>query len=288
MNKVIGFIINESAAIMEDVDVIDNKYRVTAKGRLQTANEVNRNGRIYRLADLAREIEAPRQKELISTGNMLGEAGHPLSADLQRQQSIDPANACVRFTKIWMEGEDVMATFQGTNLHLGEAFDKDLRMGVKPAFSLRALGTVASTPEGNVVENLKMITYDYVIYPSHPGAYTEGIVSESSSLLGNRVKSNFDLNKYPNMDATRSLIESFDINTLKNGINTIKEQQSAISYIKDKSNNFNILSEFYDINQKNATVDIISNNKVAITEAGKHSVIVNVEDFIARELRNYR
>ena len=288
MNKVIGFIINESAAIMEDVDVIDNKYRVTAKGRLQTANEVNRNGRIYRLADLAREIEAPRQKELISTGNMLGEAGHPLSADLQRQQSIDPANTCVRFTKIWMEGEDVMATFQGTNLPLGEAFDKDLRMGVKPAFSLRALGTVASTPEGNVVENLKMITYDYVIYPSHPGAYTEGIVSESSSLLGNRVKSNFDLNKYPNMDATRSLIESFDINTLKNGINTIKEQQSAISYIKDKSNNFNILSEFYDINQKNATVDIISNNKVAITEAGKHSVIVNVEDFIARELRNYR
>lgn len=282
----IGYIINESSVQVSEVDVVESGNRVIGKGRLQTGNEMNRNGRRYRTEDLAREIAAPRQQELLSTKNMLGEAGHPIDTNLSRQQTIDPKNVCVRYLKMWMEGDDVKATFQGTNNDLGECFDKDLRSGVKPAFSLRALGTVSSTPEGNVVENLKIITYDYVIFPSHPGAYTEGLVNESVDII-KKPNTHFDLNKYPGLDATRTLIESFDVNTLKKSIKTV-EEQSAIDYIKDYSKNFNILSEFYNINQKNASIDLISKNKISITEAGKHTVVVNVEDYIAKELRNYR
>nr|DAO78171.1 MAG TPA: Prohead core protein serine protease [Caudoviricetes sp.] len=282
----IGYIINESTVQVNEVDIVENGDRVTGIGKLQTGDETNRNGRRYRTEDLAREIVAPRQRELVSTGNMLGEAGHPLDPNLSRQQTIDPKNVCVRYLKMWMEGNDVMAHFQGTNNDLGECFDKDLRSGVKPAFSLRALGTVSSTPEGNVVENLKIITYDYVIFPSHPGAYTEGIVNESVNVI-KKPNTHFDLNKYPGLDATRTLIESFDVNTLRKSVKTV-EEQSAIDYIKDYSKNFNVLSEFYDINQKNASIDLISKNKISITEAGKHTVVVNVEDYIAKELRNYR
>ena len=150
----IGYILNESSVCMESVDIREDKNdrtRVTGMGTLQTGNEKNRNGRIYRTADLAKEIAAPRQQELLAAKQMCGEAGHPIGADassLVRQQTIDPTKICVRYLNLWMEGDNVMGTFQGTNNALGEAFDKDLRQGVLPAFSLRALGTISSTPQG--------------------------------------------------------------------------------------------------------------------------------------------
>nr|DAY70934.1 MAG TPA: Prohead core protein serine protease [Caudoviricetes sp.] len=283
----IGYILNESSVCMENVDIREDKNdrtRVTGMGILQTGNEKNRNGRIYRTADLAKEIAAPRQQELLAAKQMCGEAGHPIGADassLVRQQTIDPTKICVRYLKLWMEGDNVMGTFQGTNNALGEAFDKDLRQGVLPAFSLRALGTISSTPQGAVVENLKMITYDYVIYPSHPHAYTKGVINESAG-IASAVKSNFTMNS--SMDGTRSFIKEFSNKDVVNAITSMRE--SAVDYIKDKSHNFKLLQECYDMTNYD-TIDIISPHKIALTEAGKNTIIMNVEDYIANEIQNY-
>ena len=35
------------------------------------------------------------------------------------------------------------------------------------------------------------------------------------------------------------------------------------------------------------TVDLISSNKIALTESGKSTIIMNVEDYIAKEIQNY-
>ena len=283
----IGYILNESSVCMESVDIREDKNdrtRVTGMGTLQTGNEKNRNGRIYRTADLAKEIAAPRQQELLAAKQMCGEAGHPIGADassLVRQQTIDPTKICVRYLNLWMEGDNVMGTFQGTNNALGEAFDKDLRQGVLPAFSLRALGTISSTPQGAVVENLKMITYDYVIYPSHPHAYTKGIINESAG-IANVAKSNFAMNS--SMDGTRSFIKEFSNKDVVDAITSMRG--SAVDYIKDKSHNFKLLQECYDMTNYD-TIDIISPHKIALTEAGKNTIVMNVEDYIANEIQNY-
>ena len=271
---------------MESVDIREdrNSNRVTGIGTLQTGNEKNRNGRIYRTEDLVREINAPRQKELLAAKQLCGEAGHPIGADassLVRQQTIDPTKICVRYLKLWMEGDNVMATFQGTNNALGEAFDKDLRQGVLPAFSLRALGTISSTPQGAVVENLKMITYDYVIYPSHPHAYTRGVLNESASSIA-IPKANFAMSNA--MDGSKSFIKEFSNQDVINAISTMRE--SAISYVKDKSSNFKMLQECYDMT-KYDTVDIINPHKLALTEAGKNTIVMSIEDYIANEIQNY-
>ena len=52
----IGYILNESSVCMESVDIREdrNSNRVTGIGVLQTGNEKNRNGRIYRTEDLVR------------------------------------------------------------------------------------------------------------------------------------------------------------------------------------------------------------------------------------------
>ena len=282
----IGYILNESSVCMESVDIREdrNSNRVTGIGVLQTGNEKNRNGRIYKTADLIREINAPRQKELLAAKQLCGEAGHPIGADassLVRQQTIDPTKICVRYLNLWMEGDNVMGTFQGTNNALGEAFDKDLRQGVLPAFSLRALGTISSTPQGAVVENLKMITYDYVIYPSHPHAYTRGVLNESASSIS-IPKSNFAMSNA--MDGSKSFIKEFSNQDVINAISTMRE--SAISYVKDKSSNFKMLQECYDMT-KYDTVDIINPHKLALTEAGKNTIVMSIEDYIANEIQNY-
>ena len=301
MDNKIGYIINESGVLMEDFDIIDhsssrssvspshrqdikfhNPDRVIGYGVLQSAEERNRNGRIYRRADLEREVNAPRQLELMATGTFCGHAGHPLSSELIVQQTIDPKLCCVRFHKIWMEGDKVLAYFEGTNNDLGTTFDKDLRTGIKPAFSLRALGTIKSTPQGAVVENLKMITYDSVIYPSHKGAYTQGVINESAM---DAPVSGFTINE--SNDATKSFISTFNNTDV---LNTIKKlgatNESAIQYIKDKSYNFKMLKEYFDMS-KFDMVDLLNSHQVALTEAGNATIVMNIEDYISKELQNY-
>lgn len=284
----IGYMINESALPMVEFTVTEDTRssinRVTGTGILQTGNEKNRNGRMYRTEDLIREINAPRQRELIAAGQLLSEVSHPLAANLVRQQTIDPRNSCARFLKLWNEGDNIMGTFQGTNNDFGETFDKDLRMGVRPAFSLRALGTIKATPMGAVVENLKMITYDYVIFPSHPHAYTQGLLNESASIL--EPQSNFKLTDAN--DATKSFIKEF---TNADVVKAIEQQaasmnESAIDFIKDKSFNFHLLKEAYDMTHFD-TIDFIDARHIALTEAGNATIVMNVEDYIAKEIQNY-
>lgn len=299
MDNKIGYIINESGILMEDFDIVSptasnsipfkddikfhSKDRIIGYGVLQNADERNRNGRIYRRSDLEREINAPRQVELMSTGTFLGHAGHPLSNELIVQQTIDPKLCCVRFHKLWMEGDKVMAYFEGTNNELGKTFDSDLRMGVKPAFSLRALGTIKSTPQGAMVENLKMITYDSVIYPSHKCAYTQGVVNESATM---EVVSGFALNE--NNDATKSFISTFSNADVVAAIKKMgATNESAINYIKDKSQNFKMLQEYFDMSRYDM-VDIINSRQVALTEAGNTTIVMNIEDYIAKEIQNYK
>ena len=182
----IGYVIIETATTAEDVepakiirsDTANN--RVLAEGVVQEANEQNRNGRWYDSRDLFPQLTCPRTMELLRTGNMRAENGHPLDKDLVRQQTIDPKLVCVRFNKIWVEKNLVKAIYEGTDNAYGEEVDTELRNGVKHAFSLRALGSIENIDGKAYVKNIKVITYDRVIYPSHKRAYTERIVSESA------------------------------------------------------------------------------------------------------------
>ena len=182
LNDKIGYIICESAITgFDDTNIIkEENGKVIAEGILQTANEKNRNGRYYDSSELFPQLTAPRTLELLEAGYLRAELGHPLSNELVRQQTIDDSRTCAMFLKLWTEGNNVWGRFRGTNNAFGEAFNKDLLDGCKPAWSLRALGTLVNTPRGAEVKKLRLITWDQVIYPSHPGAYTQRLLTESS------------------------------------------------------------------------------------------------------------
>ena len=264
-NMPIGYIILEGAPseIPDATIVKESDKRVIGEGIIQTAEEENRNGRCYLQPDLLREIQCPRTKELLSTGNMLSENGHPMDTSMIRQQTIDPNNTVARFLKIWMDGNNVMAQFKGTNNCKGEEFDQDLREGVLPSWSLRALGSLANKGGRNVVENLRVITWDRVIYPSHPHAYTTRLVTESADIVAEKHINNMN----------------------KNGKLIPITNESVISYIKSESGRIKSLIEQVDFMYE--STEVLNGNKVRLVAKNGDIFVVNLENHIANEIEKY-
>lgn len=273
--NIIGDVILEDLHTPADIKVVDESNdRVIAEACLQEAEEENRNGRCYLTEDLTREQNCKRTKELLAAGYMLGEAGHPTDTSIIRQQTIAPDNTAVRYLKYWMDGPKWMAHYQGTYNALGEAVDKDLRHGYKPAFSMRALGSLENINGRNVVRDLKYITHDFVIFPSHPGAYTQGLVTESA--VSNRKPRSYFEAAYieANKDNSR---------TTKSSITPIYNEQ-VISYIKSESANIRSILEQIDVFYE--SVSLIDGRVSLVTKAGDH-FLINLESYIQNEIFDY-
>lgn len=270
-NPIIANIILEGATTVEDSIIVNgNSKRVEAEGTLQDMDVENRNRRIYGKADLVPEINGPRMKELIEAKQFCGEYGHPLSDDLVRQQTIDPKLVCVRFNKVWVEDNLVKARYQGTNNDYGEYFDRDLRDGCKPAFSLRALGAIENINGKAYVKGIKIITWDSVIYPSHKVAYTSNIVTESA------------------MDGTPLYENQIIVPVNDPGtIITLRESdaRTVISRLQRESANLDcILNTFDGIYDK---ITQVNENTIVLTNAMGGKISVNLENHVQNLIMDY-
>lgn len=264
IDKKIGYIINESNITgFETTNVISQNKdgRVLAEGILQTANEVNRNKRYYSSEELFPQLTAPRTLELLEAGYLRAELGHPLSSDLVRQQTIDDSRTCAIFLKLWTEGNNIWARFRGTNNAFGQAFNADLLDGCKPAWSLRALGTIENTSHGAEVKHVKLITWDQVIYPSHPAAYTQRLVSES---------------------AVYSKESSFEPQSRIIPITN----KDVISYIKSESANLKYVKENFDFAYDSISVDEDCKHVTLATNEGD-IIVLNLETAVRNEIMDY-
>lgn len=253
---VLGYMILESPSITVDMKTVGrspNSNRLIAEGTLQDADNTNRNGRDYDSADLFPALKDPRLNELLKAGSLKAEDGHPLDKTLQRQQTIYNPLTCAKFLSIWTENKLIKGRFKGTNNNYGEYFNNDLLDGELPAWSLRALGTLQNKDGKVFVKNIRIITWDRVIYPSHKCAYTEKIVSEDANLAGmgenQKVYS-------PNWKGEISPILTED----------------AISYIKQESANFKLFTDTFET----------LGNKISICEGGTKIQLVTANGSVAR------
>lgn len=259
----IGYIICESGITSEKVTNILEYVngKVIAEGIIQTADERNRNGRYYPKEELFPQLTAPRILELLGAGYLRAEVGHPLSKELARQQTIDDKLTCARFLKLWTEGDNIWAQFTGTNNEYGRVFMADLLEGCKPAWSLRALGSIENTKRGAEVRNLRIITWDQVIYPSHPGAYTQRIVSESAGIAN-------------------------DYDTQGKSLIIPVTNEAVLNYIRSESSNLKYMRESFDFMYDEITVNE-NNSTVTLTDKKGSIFVINLETHIHNEIMNY-
>ena len=267
----VGYIICETPTTSEDSKIItQHGDRVIAEGTLQDCGVVNRNSRIYESKDLFPELTCPRTRELLESGNMKGENGHPMSKELARQQTIDPNNVVVKFLKFWTEGNKVKAQFKGCNNRLGDEFNRDLLDDEKPSFSLRALGGIDLRNGKAYVKNVKLITYDRVIFPSHKVAYTERIVSESASMISQKSET-----KLVVPDNYKGIIVPIT-------------NESVIKALQHESANVKSILENFDVKYDN--IEIIpttSGIKVQMLDETGNILVIDLEQHIQNEIMDY-
>ena len=278
MKKPVVFVINEAAEKVvscETVNVGRNGF-VTAEGVLQVGEKENRNRRFYSTEDLHSEIYSDRIRELVTTGNFKGEAGHPLDLNLSRQQKVDGTLEQVWFTKLWMEGPLVKAQFRGTNNELGRSFNEDLKDGQLPSFSLRSIGSIKNNGGRNQVTNLRIICYDRVYFPSYPDAYTDHIVTESAFM---------DDLKLTNMneDMQRKIVESGNSLMVESAVAPIINDEVRKVIMKE-SYNLNAMCEAFDQEFTNITR---KGNNLQLVDENYNVIVVPIEDYVGAKIDKF-
>jgi len=133
-------------------------------GKLQEADCLNGNGRIYPRPILEREIK--NYKKLVQENRALGELDHPDSSVINLQ------NVSHMVTEIWMDGASVMGKVKVLNTPSGKILQELINGGVITGMSSRGLGSTKEQGGKTIVEDdFQLICFDVVSDPSTPGAF---------------------------------------------------------------------------------------------------------------------
>lgn len=268
-NNTIGYLICETASTEPtnpNILRVTND-RVTIETCLQDMNVKNRNGRFYEDKELVPQLKSPRLLELMQTRNFFGECGHPTSNDISRQQTIDPTNMSHRIDKLWVDNIKVMGHVTAASTRVGDDFNRLVLSGTKVSFSLRALGTVKSTSRGAEVKNIRIITYDMVIFPSHAAAYMNKIINVSeSALIG---------------ESNNLLLTEND-----KGLIVPITNNSVASYIKDSSKNVKKVIESFEFLYDTITLNE-HGNMINLKDREGNILVVHLESHIQNEIMNH-
>lgn len=220
-NKNTMFMICEEATISSPRIISSDTNEIIIETKLQDLNKFNRNGRIYR-EDLKKALTTDTINELTSARSWFGEAGHPACKDMSRQVTIDPTLISHEIRSIRIDGDDIYGMVHSIPTTYGRQF-RDLALrGTKLAFSLRAVGNVKQLGGGKVevIAPMRVITYDWVILPSHRDAYMTRIVSESYTGEG----------EYPNSMDENGVIKAVELSKVLSESTNVKGVVEALNF----------------------------------------------------------
>lgn len=168
-----------------------NRMYVVFEGILQSFGVLNRNGRLYDAQNIMQCIQTdPYITAMLAHNSWMGELEHPAVAcenetlSLSRLANVWPDHTSHFIRAPHLDGNLLKATIQtdsSNNAGMNMAI-KIVDGKVIPGFSARVLGEL-KTRNGQPYVNVKrLITYDYVLFPSHKEAvgmvnkpYTESI-----------------------------------------------------------------------------------------------------------------
>jgi hypothetical protein len=147
------------------------------QGPFLMANEKNRNGRIYMLEQMSREVDR-YTKEMISTKRALGELNHPTSVEVNPERACHIIESFSQQGNVWVGRSKVL-----TNTPMGKIVSALILDNVKLGVSSRSLGKLKPMGDYNEVEDFKLITVDVVHDPSVNTAFVNGIYESKEWVL---------------------------------------------------------------------------------------------------------
>ena len=144
---------------------------------LQTFRCLNRNNRKYWGPNIDEMLKAERIVTMLKTNAWYGEMDHPYSKykdkDLssERIQAIEMERRSHKILRPVVNGDILRATIQtASGTEAGRGFCSEIIQGLIPSFSCRAIAGIQNINGEPYVIVRKLITYDWVLYPSHHDA----------------------------------------------------------------------------------------------------------------------
>ena len=181
---------------IEDIEVLTEAntkggkdYKI--RGVFMQADIKNRNGRVYPVATLSKEV-ARYTTEYINKRRAFGELGHPdgPTVNLERVSHM--------ITSLKPEGKNFIGEAKIMDTPYGKIVKNLIDEGAQLGVSSRGMGSIQSSSQGNVVgKDFYLATAaDIVADPSAPDAFVEGIMEGKEWVWDNGVIQSKSIEEY--------------------------------------------------------------------------------------------
>ena len=151
---------------------VNGKKNLFIKGVFLQAEQVNRNGKMYRMPVMEREVNRYTE-QYVNKGRALGELGHPDGP------TVNLDRVSHKIVDLQREGNNFIGKAQILSTPMGKIAESLLKEGVCLGVSSRGIGSLRPTKEGfnEVGEDFMLATAaDIVADPSAPDAFVQGIM----------------------------------------------------------------------------------------------------------------
>ena len=167
--KLISEAIEDVEYITEDKENGDKNYKI--RGIFMQADVKNRNGRVYPMDVLEKEVNR-YNKKFINEDRAFGELGHPdgPTVNLERVSHM--------VTELYPDGKNFIGEAKILKTPMGEIVKNLIDEGAKLGVSSRGMGSLDQRNGANYVRNdfYLAAAADIVADPSAPNAFVEGIM----------------------------------------------------------------------------------------------------------------
>jgi len=166
--KLIAELTEETQYITEKTE--DGKNQHFIIGRFMTAEEKNKNGRLYKKDILENEVSR-YLREVVNAKRAFGELNHPSGPTI----NLDRVSHII--TELKWDGNFVNGKAKITSTPMGEIARGLLESGGQLGVSTRGMGSLKEQNGVMVVQSdFKLSTVDIVSDPSGPGCFVNGIM----------------------------------------------------------------------------------------------------------------
>ena len=165
--------------IREEIETVDfiveernGKKNMFIEGIFLQGNLKNRNGRMYPMETLRREVQRYTENH-VNSGRALGELGHPDGP------TVNLDRVSHKIVSLKESGSNFIGKAKILSTPMGKIAESLIGEGVKLGVSSRGIGSLKQTREGvNIVGDDFMLSTaaDIVADPSAPDAFVEGIM----------------------------------------------------------------------------------------------------------------
>ena len=167
--KLISEEIQDVDYLVEETEGGKKDYKI--KGIFMQADVKNRNGRVYPMEVLQKEVNR-YNKEYIREKRAFGELGHPDGP------TVNLERASHMITKLYPDGKNFIGEAKILKTPMGEIVKSLMDEGAKLGVSSRGMGSLDQRNGANYVRNdfYLATAADIVADPSAPNAFVEGIM----------------------------------------------------------------------------------------------------------------